>query len=85
MDSANEMMFSALMEEEADVASANDKEHLMMLSCLMAMYAHAGAKPRRGGSAQGCRKSKPRQRMEGYCILCADYFTHAPLHDKVVF
>jgi hypothetical protein len=32
-------------------------------------------KPRLGGSRQGRRKSKPRQRMEGYCMLYANYFT----------
>ncbi|KAK1664158.1 hypothetical protein QYE76_052317 [Lolium multiflorum] len=31
-------------------------------------------KPRLGGSASGRRKSKPRQRMEGYRMLYADYF-----------
>jgi hypothetical protein len=40
------MMFVALMEEEAVVASIADDEHLIMLSCLMAMYARDGAKPR---------------------------------------
>jgi hypothetical protein len=72
LDSDDEIMFAALMEEEAAVASADDKEHLMMLSCLMALYARDGAKPRRGGSAPGHLKSKPRQRLEGYCILYAN-------------
>jgi hypothetical protein len=69
------------MEEEAEIATV-DKEHLMMLSCLMALYAHDDAKLRRGGSAHGRRKSKPRQRLEGYCILYADY-TADPLHGEV--
>jgi hypothetical protein len=82
MDSDDEMMFVALMEEEAIVASVADDEHLIiMLSCLMAMYARDGAKPRRGGLAPGRRKSKPRQRMEGYCILYVD----DPLQGEVVF
>jgi hypothetical protein len=38
-----------------------------------------------GCSASGRRKSKPRQRMEDYCIIYADYFTDDPLHDNVVF
>jgi hypothetical protein len=58
-------MFAALMEEEAEIAVGNDEEHLMMLSCLMALYARSNAKPHRGGSAPGRRKSKPRQRLEG--------------------
>jgi hypothetical protein len=33
-------MFAALMKEEAEIAVANDEEHLMMLLCLMALYSH---------------------------------------------
>jgi hypothetical protein len=83
MDSEDETMFAALMEEEAEIATA-DEEHLMMLSCLMAFYARNDAKPQRGGSAPGHCKSKPRQWLEGYCILYADYFDD-PLHGEVVF
>jgi hypothetical protein len=32
MDSDDETMFTALMEEEAKIAVTDDKEHLMMLS-----------------------------------------------------
>jgi hypothetical protein len=32
MDSDDETMFAALMEEEAEIAVDDDKEHLMMLS-----------------------------------------------------
>jgi hypothetical protein len=78
-------MFTTLMEEEAEIAVGDDDEHLMMMSCLMALYARSDEKPRRGGSAPGRRKSKPRQRLEGYCILYADYFTDDPLHNEVVF
>jgi hypothetical protein len=85
MDSDDETMFAALMEEEAEIAVADDEEHLIMLSCLMALYARTDAKPRHGGSAPGRRKSKPRQRLEGYFILYADYFADNPLHGKVVF
>jgi hypothetical protein len=84
MDSDDETMFAALMEEEAEIAVTDDEEHLMMMSCLMALYARTDAKPRRGGSAPGRRKSKPRQRLEGYCIFYADYFADDPLHDEVV-
>jgi hypothetical protein len=77
-------MFAALMEEEAEIAIADDKEH-MMLSCLIALYARTDAKPCRRGSAPGHRKSKPRQRLAGYCILCADYFADDPLHNEMVF
>jgi hypothetical protein len=85
MDSDDETMFSALTEEEAEITTADDEEHLMMLSCLMALYARNDAKPRRGGLAPGRRKNKPRQRLEGYCILYADYFADDPLHGEVVF
>jgi hypothetical protein len=44
MDSDDETMFAALMEEEAEIAVADD-EHLMMLSCLMALYARNDVKP----------------------------------------
>jgi hypothetical protein len=75
MESDDETMFTALMEEEAKITVADDEEHLMMMmSCLMALYALTDAKLRRGGSAPGRCKSKPRQRLEGYCILYADYF-----------
>jgi hypothetical protein len=85
MDSDDDTMFAALMEEEAEITVGDNEEHLMMLSCLMALYARSDAKPSRGGSASGRRKSKPRQRLEGYCILYADYFADDPLHGEVVF
>jgi hypothetical protein len=85
MDSDDETMFAALMDEEAEIAVSDDEEHLMILSCLMVLYARSDAKPRLGGSAPGRRKSKPRQRLEGYCILYADYFADDPLHGEVVF
>jgi hypothetical protein len=85
MDSNDETMSTALMEEEAEISIADNEEHLMMLSCLMALYARTDAKTRRGGLTPGRRKSKPRQRLEGYCILYADYFADDPLHGVVVF
>jgi hypothetical protein len=87
MDSDDEAMFAPLMGEEAKIATTDDEEHWMMLSCLMALYDRDKAKPRQGGSAPGRRKSKPRQRMEGYCILYAyaDYFVNDPLYGEVVF
>jgi hypothetical protein len=60
MDSDDETMFATLTEEEAEIAIGDDEEHLMMLSCQLALYARSDAKPRRGGSAPGRRKSKPR-------------------------
>jgi hypothetical protein len=50
MDSDDETMFTALMEEKAEIAVGDDEEHSMILSCLMALYARSDAKPRRGGS-----------------------------------
>jgi hypothetical protein len=44
MDSDGETMFAALMEEEAEIAAVED-EHLMMLLCLMALYARNDVKP----------------------------------------
>jgi hypothetical protein len=84
MDSNDKTMFATLMEEEAVVASADDEEHLMMLLCLMALYARDGVKPWRGGLVPGRRKTKTRQRLEGYCILYADYFVDDLLHGDVV-
>jgi predicted protein tyrosine phosphatase len=46
MDSDAETMFAALMKEEAVIVVAINDEHLMMLSCLLAMYAR-DAHPRR--------------------------------------
>jgi hypothetical protein len=85
MDSDDVTMFVALMEEEAEITVVDKEEHLMMLSCLIALYARTDAKPRRGGSAPGRRNSKPRQMLEGYCIIYADYFADDPLHGEVVF
>jgi hypothetical protein len=53
-------MFAVLMEEEDEIAATDNEEHLMMLSCLMALYARNDAKLRRGDSAPGHRKTKPR-------------------------
>jgi hypothetical protein len=60
MDTDDKTMSAALMEEEAEIAIGDGEEHLMMLSCLMALYARSDAKPRREGFAPGRRKSKPR-------------------------
>ena len=84
MDSDDEEMLAALMEEEADATTADNEEHLLMLACLAGLYA-ADAQPKRGGSAPGRRKSKGRQRAEGYCMLYADYFVDDPLHSDTVF
>ena len=73
MDSDDEEMLAAQLEEEADGATAEDEEHLQMLACLAGLYA-ADAQPKRGGSAPNRQKSKPRQRAGGYCMLYADYF-----------
>jgi hypothetical protein len=35
MDSDDQAMLAALMEEEAEIATADDEEHLMMMSCLI--------------------------------------------------
>jgi hypothetical protein len=72
MDFDEETMLAAPMKEEAEIAIADDEEHLMMVSCLMALYACNDAKPRHEGSGPGRCKSKPMRRLDGYCIRYAD-------------
>ncbi|KAK1603221.1 hypothetical protein QYE76_018224 [Lolium multiflorum] len=81
-DEEEEQMFAELLEEET-AAAAQDEEHLLILACLSGLYESVIG--RRGGSAPGRRKCKPRQQMEGYCMLYADYFADDPLHGEAVF
>jgi hypothetical protein len=85
MDSEDEeeQMFAEMF-EEGMAAAAQDEEHMLILACLSGLYAEATI-GRRGGSAPGHKKCKLRQRMEGYCILYADYFADNPLHGEAVF
>ena len=83
MDSDDEEALVALPEEEAD-ADVQDDEHLMVLATLAGLLA-SNEKPRQGGSAAGRLKAKNRHRLEGYCMLYADYFADAPLHGDKVF
>ena len=83
MDSDDEELLAELLDEEAQ-ADLDDEEHLLILACLAGLLAH-DALPLRGGSAPGRRKSKPRQRYEGYCILYSDYFADHPMQDEAVF
>jgi hypothetical protein len=76
-------MFAEMFEEEM-AAAAQDEEHMLILACLSGLYVEA-AIGCHGGSAPGRKKCKPRQRMEGYCILYADYFADNPLHGEAVF
>jgi hypothetical protein len=82
-DDEEEQMFAEIFEEEM-AAAAQDEEHMLILACLSGLYTET-AIGRRGGSAPGRRKCKPRQRMEGYCILYADYFADNPLHGEALF
>ena len=87
MDSDDEEVMAALMDEKVAVTNAaatGDDEHLSILLALMSMIIEED-KPVCDESAPGCRKSKPRQRMEGYCMLYADYFVDDPVHDDVTF
>ena len=85
MDSGDEEMLAALLDEEADfAAAATDEEHLLMLACLAGLY-DVDAQSKRGGSAPGRRKSKARQRAEGYCILYGDYFADDPVDGEKTF
>ena len=83
MDSDTEEMLAELFDEE-DQAAIDDEEHLLILACLAGLLANE-AGPRRVGSTRGRRKSKPRQRYEGYCILYSDYFADDPTQDEKVF
>jgi hypothetical protein len=78
-DDKEEQMFAEMFEEEM-ASAAQDEEHMLILACLSGLYTEA-ATGRRGGSAPGRKKRKPRQRMEGYCILYADN----PLHGEAIF
>jgi hypothetical protein len=85
MDSDNkeELMFVELFQAEM-AAVAQDEEHMLILACLSSLYVEK-AIGLRGGSALGCRKCKPRQRMEGYYMLYTDYFADSTLHGEAVF
>jgi hypothetical protein len=82
-DDEEEQIFAELFEEEMAVAT-QDEEHMLILACLSGLYAETVIGSR-GGSAPDRQKCKPRQRMEGYCILYADYFADNPLHGEAVF
>jgi hypothetical protein len=89
MDPDGEETLVALVDEEVNVAVAvregvSEKENLTILVALIAMIS-VEDRPIIGGSVPGHRKSKPRQRMEGYCMLYADYFVDDPLLDDVIF
>jgi hypothetical protein len=82
-DDEEEQMFAEIFEEEM-AATAQDEEHMLILACMSGLYAETII-GRRGGSAPGRRKCKPMQRMEGYCILYADYFADNSLHGEAIF
>ena len=82
MDSDAEEMLTEIFDEE-DQAAVDDEEHLMILNTLAGLLVNS--RPRRVGSTRGRRKSKQRQRYEGYCILYSDYFANDPTQDEKVF
>jgi hypothetical protein len=85
MDSDDEYMSDILFDEEAKAIAADaEREHMEIMGSLLAMYAQ-DAKPRHGGSKLGRRKSNAMQRIEGYCMLYANYFADDPIHGDVVF
>ena len=89
MNSDEEEVIAALMDEEVTIAATTrdaigEGEHLLILVALLAMIVEED-RSRIGGSALGRHKSKLRQRMEGYCMLYADYFADNPLLGDVVF
>jgi hypothetical protein len=78
MDSDEEEVIAALMDEEVVVTATaredvGDEEHLSIFVAFLAIIIEED-KPRLGGFVSGRRKSKPRERMEGYCMLYDDYF-----------
>ena len=79
MDSDDELMATLLMEEEADI-EAEEEENMAILACLLQLQAEeaAIAEPKHGASKPGRMKTKPRQRMEGHCMLYIDYFADVP-------
>ena len=83
MDSGDEEVLAALLEEEAE-ADVQEEEHLMVLAALAQLLA-SNEKPRRGGLAPGRVKVKNRHRLQGYCMLYSNYFTDAPLHSEKTF
>src|SRR4051812_47316129 len=83
MDSDDEEMLAVLLEEDsAEVAEG--EEHLQILALLAQLYMQM-AKPKRGSSAPGRRKCKARQRIEGYCMLYADYFATSYSMERTCF
>ncbi|KAK1619384.1 hypothetical protein QYE76_024901 [Lolium multiflorum] len=74
-DEEEEQMFIELMREEM-AAADQDEEHMMILGCLSSLYAGV-AIGRRGGSAPGRQKCKPRQRIR-------DSTMHQQLQDDLV-
>jgi hypothetical protein len=58
LDDEEEQMFAELFEEEM-AAAAQDEEHMLILACLSGLYAEKVI-GRRGGSAPGRQKCKPR-------------------------
>ena len=83
MDSDDEEVLTALLEEEAE-ADVQEEEYLMVLAALAQLLA-SNEKPRRGGSVPGRVKAKNRHRLEGYYMLYSDYFADAPLHGDRTF
>ena len=79
MDSDDEVMAHLLMEEETDIA-VEEEENMAILVCLLQLQADeaANAASKRGGSNSVRKKTKPRQRMEGHCMLYTGYFAYWP-------
>jgi hypothetical protein len=73
-DDEEEQMFAELFEEEM-TAAAQDKEHMLILACMSCLYAEK-AIGRRGGSAPGHRKCKPRQRMAKFVLKLIKLFAY---------
>jgi hypothetical protein len=53
------------MEEKVDT---DEEDHMAILMCFLQLQAAEDAAPILGGSSDGRKKSKPRQRLEGHVI-----------------
>ena len=86
MDSDDEMIATLMLKEEGVIASKED-ENIAILTCLLQLQAdeEANAAPKRGGLSFGRKKTKPRQRMEGHCMLVSHYFAETPVATARIF
>jgi hypothetical protein len=79
MDSNDELMIQAIMENEAN-ATVDEDEHLEIISYLLVLQVELNAANKHGGSKFGRKKIKKRHRMEDHCMLYANYFSDESIY-----